>query len=118
MSVKTCADVYTHRAIISAVERRLGLRGLLKAYMDIWGYFRVLSSPRPARCESTSGWRRITIFHLQLSCPLILVLTGHSARSMIRINSLEIGEIFHPPWRKIWTRWVGGPYRYAQVQIG
>ncbi|KAF9514522.1 hypothetical protein BS47DRAFT_876636 [Hydnum rufescens UP504] len=56
--------------------KRLGLRGLLKAYLDIWGYFRVLSSPRPASCERTSGWRRIAIFHLQLSCPLILVLTG------------------------------------------
>ncbi|KAF9515983.1 hypothetical protein BS47DRAFT_1341298, partial [Hydnum rufescens UP504] len=52
---------------------RLGLRGLLKAYMYVWGYRRVLSSPRPASCERTSGWRR------------------HSARSMIRTSSLEIG---------------------------
>jgi DNA polymerase kappa len=33
--VKTCGDVYTHRAMISAMDKQLGLRGLLKAYLGL-----------------------------------------------------------------------------------
>jgi nucleotidyltransferase/DNA polymerase involved in DNA repair len=35
LGIKTCGDVYTHRAMILAMDKQLGLEGLLKAYLGI-----------------------------------------------------------------------------------
>jgi DNA polymerase kappa len=35
MGVMTCGDVYKHRATISAMDKQLGLRSLLKAYLGL-----------------------------------------------------------------------------------
>jgi DNA polymerase kappa len=35
MGVMTCGDVYKHRATISAMDKQLGLRSLLKAHLGL-----------------------------------------------------------------------------------